>query len=282
MSLAILTETEPVTDKEHGQLLGSADLAAMQPEFFYTRVANKPIPERWHVSLERSRLPYEALLHKSSFRFEHFLAPFHARQALTPQTIYTEQMPAWMSAQQLLEWVQLRTENAILRHENERLHRKLRALAPPRKKDERVQIAHDPAPSLDVYGFQLPVSLGSLAETIEQSRSLLQLEDDWDGAGTRGYAEQTWHRVVEFLVRYATALWEQHRTVTESLEILPDTEGALAIDWRTGNGELLITVPDNPAQEASYYADNGSGRRKSKGTLDTSVLERWLVCWLAE
>jgi hypothetical protein len=87
--------------------------------------------------------------------------------------------------------------------------------------------------------------------------------------------------VVEFLVRHARALWERHGVVADHIEILPDTEGSLAIDWRTNKGELLITVPEDPTQEASYYADDGTGRRKSKGSLDTSIVERWLVCWLA-
>lgn len=232
-----------------------------------------------HVRFLHSEdLFYAALLQHDSFR----VARWTERSAVAPRRIAAEAWPAWISTNQLLEWVRLRAENASLRHENEWLRQQLAArAAPPQKAADPDSVVADPTTSLDVCGFRLPPALSGLAGAIEQSRSLLDLEDDWDGEGTRGYAEETWRRAMDFLVRYATVLWEQRGVATEDVEILPDTDGALAIDWRARGRELLIRVPEDPTQDASYYGDDGSGRYKIKGTIDTSTLGQWLVWWLA-
>lgn len=193
----------------------------------------------------------------------------------------------WISTNQLLEWVRLRAENTSLRHENGLLRQQLTALGASVRHDQDVVLAsvvddHAWDSSLQVFGFELPEVLAVLAETIDQSRSLLALGYDWDGEGTDGYTEETWHRTVDFLVRHAIALWERRRVTSENVEILPDVAGALAIDWRVGKRELLIRVPEDSKQDASYYGDDGSGRHKIKGTIDTSILNQWLIWWLAE
>ena len=50
----------------------------------------------------------------------------------------------------------------------------------------------------------------------------------------------------------------------------------------TGNRELLVTVPEDPAKDAPFYGDDGRGGRKIKGSLDPSAPNRWVVAWLAE
>jgi len=142
--------------------------------------------------------------------------------------------------------------------------------------------APDPEPSVDVHGVRVPAALESVARAIEASRSLLELEDDWDGDGTPGFAEQTWHRAADFVARGAAQLLERNGIVTDDIEILPAAEGGLGIDWRTTSRELLVTVPADPSQDARFYGDDGRGRRTIKGTLDTSAPNRWLTEWLAE
>lgn len=139
-----------------------------------------------------------------------------------------------------------------------------------------------PEQTVRVRGFALPGAIGHLATEIERSRSLLALEDDWDEADSPGYAEQTWHRAVEFLVRIATDAWQDHGTRVESVDIVPGTAGSIGLEWRAPGHELLITVPADPTKEAVYYGDDGSGRGKQKGTLVIEKPNRWLSTWLAE
>jgi hypothetical protein len=77
-------------------------------------------------------------------------------------------------------------------------------------------------------------------------------------------------------------LLERNGVVTNNIEIMPASDGALGIDWRTATGELLMTVPADPSKDALFCGDDGAGRRTIKGTLDTSAPNRWLTEWLAE
>ena len=128
----------------------------------------------------------------------------------------------------------------------------------------------------------LPEALKHVADAIDQSRRLLDLEDDWDDDGTPGYADATWNRAVTFLAQTASRLWEQHGVQPDTVEVLPGAHGGIGLDWRSPGHELLVTVPADPAQDAPYYGDDGAGGRKIKGTLDTSAPNPWLLAWLAE
>jgi hypothetical protein len=140
----------------------------------------------------------------------------------------------------------------------------------------------DSTPSIEVHGVRVPAVLGAVAQALEASRSLLELESDWDGEGAAGFSEQTWRRAADFVARGTTQLLERNGIVTDDIEIMPATGGGLGIDWRTATRELLVTVPVELTKDALFYGDDGAGRRKIKGTLDTSAPNRWLTEWLAE
>jgi len=137
-------------------------------------------------------------------------------------------------------------------------------------------------PAIEVHGVRVPAALEAVAQTLQESRSLLELGDDWDGDRTPGFSERTWHRAADFVARGATQLLERNGVVTDDVEIMPASDGALGIDWRTATRELLVTIPADPSKDALFYGDDGAGRRTIKGTLDTSAPNRWLTVWLAE
>jgi hypothetical protein len=142
--------------------------------------------------------------------------------------------------------------------------------------------AFDPGRSIEVHGVRVPSALVAVAQALEASHSLLELEDDWDGEGAAGFSEQTWRRAADFVAQGTTQLLDRNGIATDDIETLPAADGALGIDWRTARCELLVTVPADANTDALFYGDDGSGRRKIKGTLDTSAPNRWLTEWLAE
>jgi hypothetical protein len=131
-----------------------------------------------------------------------------------------------------------------------------------------------------LYGIALPVGLGHLREVIEASRSMLDLEDDWDEAGSPGYDEATWRRAVEFLVRNATLRWDECRLRTDAPRIGKGPDGSIDLDWRLPNRELLVNIPTDPEAPATYYGDDGSGNFSTKGSLDIARRNHWLLMWL--
>lgn len=121
-----------------------------------------------------------------------------------------------------------------------------------------------------------------LAKEILSSRSLLELEDDWDDCGSPAYAEGTWNRAISLLVQLATRLREDCQMQLTSAEVLPGSQGNIDLELRTGNRRLLLSIPPSPDAPARYYGQDQDETRTIKGTLIPSDPNRWLVAWLAE
>jgi hypothetical protein len=130
--------------------------------------------------------------------------------------------------------------------------------------------------------LRLPAPLQNLEAGIASSRSLLDLADDWDDAGSPGYDEATWQRAVAFLASGVWRLWDDYHVQTDLADVLPGPQGSIDLDWRVRGHELLINVPADPSQPIGYYGDDGAGGKKIKGTLDPTAPNRWLLAWMAE
>lgn len=135
---------------------------------------------------------------------------------------------------------------------------------------------------IEVAGFALPIALRTTAEEIARSQSILALEDDWDGEGSPSYAKGTWNRAIALLVDDAISLWDEHGIVVASPRVLAGPHGSIDLHWRTPKRELLVNVPEDPAEPVSYYGDDGQGRYPIEGKLDPNQANRWLLLWMAE
>ncbi len=120
-----------------------------------------------------------------------------------------------------------------------------------------------------------------LNDMINESRSILQLQDDFDGNGSPRYSESTWERAIWFV----RSQWEEYARVTDAPmpvpRISPGPHGSIDVLWETEEFDLLVNIPANPEQEAEYSGDS-NGKRKFDGTLDPTLPNRGLVDWLAE
>jgi len=122
--------------------------------------------------------------------------------------------------------------------------------------------------------------LEQLESMIRESRSILQLKDDFDGMGSTHYTEEVWQRAA----RFVRLQWGEHfRVFGEPMplpEIEPGPRGSIDIYWETPDFDLLVNIPSDPQKEAEFSGDR-NGKRKFDGTLDTSLPNRGLVSWLA-
>jgi hypothetical protein len=125
--------------------------------------------------------------------------------------------------------------------------------------------------------------INSLKEAIDKSRSILQLKDNWDDAGSVRYSESTWNRAQFFLMSNALRLWRSHRRCFAAPRILPGPEGSIDLHWKTADRELLINVPARLEGSISYYGDDkGEGTKNAiRGkNLESSTDAEWIFLWL--
>jgi hypothetical protein len=126
----------------------------------------------------------------------------------------------------------------------------------------------------------LPDVLDHVAAEIDDSRQLLRLADDWDDAGSSGYAEPTWERATRFLVEAVTRLWRDHGIAVDGVDLFPGSRGNIDVEMRTAGRRLLVSVPADAAISARYLGQAQTGGT-IKGTFDLDRPDDRLLGWLA-
>lgn len=131
----------------------------------------------------------------------------------------------------------------------------------------------------------LTPEMNSLLNAINNSRSLLELEDNWDGEGSVGYDESTWLRARNFLMRNAVRLYESQKKCFDPPEILPGPKGSIDLHWKTEARELLINVPADSQETISYYGDDTAENTENaiRGkNIESSKNTEWIFLWLTQ
>ncbi|MBI4469125.1 MAG: hypothetical protein HY650_07380 [Acidobacteria bacterium] len=109
----------------------------------------------------------------------------------------------------------------------------------------------------------------ALLSSIEESRKMTQLDNDWDGEGSPGYSPDTWRRAIDFLKHYAIAYWCEYFEPVIPPKILPGPGGSIDLYWKRDDQTLLINLPSDQSLPAEYFGDKGPGdTRKAKLNLD--------------
>lgn len=121
--------------------------------------------------------------------------------------------------------------------------------------------------------------LRHISQAIEGSRSLLELQDNWDDEGSPAISEATWKRAVEFLARYAKWAWENRARVIDAPDILPGPDGGVDLHWDRPDYELLISIPTDVGATACFYGDD-RGSISIKGTFDPDRANHGILEWL--
>lgn len=123
--------------------------------------------------------------------------------------------------------------------------------------------------------------LNMLLEKIAASRKILAWSDNWDGEGSPGYKELTWKRSIRFIQDHIHWLWRKYALVIDAPDILPGPDGSIDIHWETKNYELLINIPADPSEPASFYGDD-YGNSSIRGTFKPESYNLGLLSWLLE
>jgi hypothetical protein len=122
--------------------------------------------------------------------------------------------------------------------------------------------------------------LDYLHRAIDRSRDMLNWEENWDGEGSPGYAQATWDRAVDFIVRNAAQVYNRLGVRIAEPVIKPGPEGSIDIDWTSGNRRLLVNIPVSEDEPATYYGSDGANNTL-EGSLDTSGDNQWMLMWMA-
>jgi hypothetical protein len=129
-------------------------------------------------------------------------------------------------------------------------------------------------------GVETPEALAHIAEAIEKSRYILSLPPNWDGEGSPAYDATVWERACRFLLHNAAKLWRQQGVRAAAPAIHNGPQGSVDIHWKIGSRQLLFNVPADADRAATYYGTNPDTGIETKGSLDTSASNEWLLMWI--
>lgn len=117
------------------------------------------------------------------------------------------------------------------------------------------------------YLIEIPAIFKQLATQIETSKSILNLDKNWDEEGSVGYSESTLIQAIDFITNYAHWIWDEMRIVIDTPKFLPGPEGSIDLLWKKEKYELLINIPVPPNAIAGFYGDDKYGT-KIEGKFD--------------
>ena len=131
-----------------------------------------------------------------------------------------------------------------------------------------------------IQGVEVPPALAHVADAVKKSEYILQLADNWDDEGSPSYDAQTWNRAVKFVLKNAVSLWTKEYFKTDAPAIHNGPDGSIDIHWKSPVTELLVNIPADCQQPATYYGMNKLTGGETKGKLDTSAPNEWLLMWI--
>lgn len=145
----------------------------------------------------------------------------------------------------------------------------------------RTNVAGMPLDDAAALERALPAPLASFAAPIVASRAMLDLEVDWDGEGSPGYAEATWLRAVRFLLANALGFYDDYGLAVPAPKVGKGPYGSVDLHWRVPGRHLLMNMPVEAGEPGDFYGDDGAGGQQVKGSFDPDEEYPWLMMWLA-
>jgi hypothetical protein len=125
------------------------------------------------------------------------------------------------------------------------------------------------------------VELAHIAEAIEESKSILDFEDNWDDEGAERIQYLTWLRAISFLESYAISAYKNFGVVIEKPDLTPGPEGSIDVIWKSASYRLLINISKEENQSALFYGDNYKDE-KIKGSINPKEFNAGMLCFLGK
>ncbi|NCX95970.1 MAG: hypothetical protein EBX41_06095 [Chitinophagia bacterium] len=130
------------------------------------------------------------------------------------------------------------------------------------------------------HSFSLPLTLSHIQAAIQNSASILDLDDSWDDEGAVKVPDAVWLDAIEFLIGYSTAIFKNYHVVIAAPSILPCADGSVDLEWRANKARMLINFRNDSSKEAHYYGDRLSDSTQFKGTFPTHIYQEHIASWL--
>ena len=109
-------------------------------------------------------------------------------------------------------------------------------------------------------------NLKHISSAIDESKSILDREDNWDDDGAKKCRLETWVKATAFLKNFSENLFKRFSKIIEKPDIFLCPDGSIDILWQKETYRLLINIKEN-SDYATYYGDD-RGEEFTKSTFN--------------
>jgi len=122
-------------------------------------------------------------------------------------------------------------------------------------------------------------TIAELNREIDRARTVFDSQSDWDHDGGTAYSAATFDRAAAFLRNCLRQMWMFYGVVASVPRIGPGPNGSIDIHWKMPAWELLINVPSETSELATFYGDD-YGTQRVRGSFDLKDFSVGILLWL--
>lgn len=128
--------------------------------------------------------------------------------------------------------------------------------------------------------FSFDRKLSSLYQTIKDSKSILELQEDWDENGALPCNFNSYIASIEFLITYSKEVLNSYNVIIDSPEINIARDGSIDLEWRGKNYILLINFNNSDNINIQYYGEDNISKTIIKGFIEDKSINSDLAFWM--
>lgn len=115
---------------------------------------------------------------------------------------------------------------------------------------------------------------------LHRAARITELQDDWDGEGSRGYTEDTISRAASVVCAIARRLSRPALERLGVVELTPGPDGSIDIEMVVGDKRLLINAAHDAVGPLMFYGHSTNRSFPIEGELRPNSSVRFLAEWL--
>jgi len=130
----------------------------------------------------------------------------------------------------------------------------------------------------------LPAELAPISEAIQRSKTIINRPQDPSDELGLTCSHETWQRGIRILTAHAFSVWQNARVVIRPPVISAGPDGSVDLYWTAEPYGLLLNVPADPTQPATYFGDDATNpdSNRTSGKLNSSkLINPGVLTWLA-
>ncbi|RZJ86438.1 MAG: hypothetical protein EOO20_18305 [Chryseobacterium sp.] len=129
----------------------------------------------------------------------------------------------------------------------------------------------------------VPKDLYDIVEEINDSKYILELQDNWDHCGAKAANIEVYKKSIEFLLMYSQHIYNVYGVIIQAPEINLIPSGTIDFSWRTSGARMLINFKQKDDKIlATWFGYHKPDNLPEEGYIDVTKINESKAVWMKE